>query len=134
MRKSMVWGLLVLVMFTAGCSRTDLDLDIGEAGKIELYSGTDGRMAVITDAEELEQITGEFNALTFRKGDSSTDYSGWRYLLNWYDERNQLMEKVVVLSETRIEYEDYFYEGEEGDGRIDLTRLDELLDAGQAAN
>ena len=44
------------------------------------------------------------------------------------------MEKVVILSETRIEYEDYFYEGEEGDGRIDLARLDELLDAGQAAN
>lgn len=99
----MVCGLLLAAaLFTAGCARTELDLDIGEAGKIELYS--------------------------------STDYSGWRYLLNWYDERNQLMEKVVVLSETRIEYEDYFYEGEEGDGRIDLARLDELLDAGQAAN
>ena len=133
MRKPMMWGLLLsAALFTAGCARTDLDLDIGEAGRIELYSGTDGEMVVITDGEEMEQITGEINAMTFCREEPSADYSGWRYLLNWYDSRGQLMEKVVVLSETRIEYEGYFYEGEE-DG-IDLARLDELLDAGQAAD
>lgn len=131
MRKPMVWGLLLAAaLLTAGCARTDLD--IGEAGRIELYSGTDGEMVVITDGEEMEQITGEINAMTFRREEPSADYSGWRYLLKWYDSQGQLMEKVVVLSETRIEYEGYFYEGEE-DG-IDLARLDKLLDAGQAAD
>lgn len=131
----MVWGLLLAAaLLTAGCARTDMNLDIGEAGKIELYSGTDGEMAVITDAEEMEHITGEINAMTFRREEPSADYSGWRYLLKWYDSRDQLMEKVVILSETRIEYEGYFYEGEEDGGGIDLTRLDELLDAEQAAD
>lgn len=118
---------LVCVLSLVGCSETNMTFDIGEASKIELRSGNDGTMVEITDVEDIQYITDNINSLTFSKGESSKDYSGWSYSLKWYDSENNMMEEMVVMSEYQIDYKDYFYKGMEADHKIDISFLDTLL-------
>ncbi len=122
----LVWAL-VCVLSLLGCSETNMTFDIGEASKIELRSGNDGTMVEITDVEDIQYITDNINSLTFSKGESSKDYSGWSYSLKWYDSENNMMEEMVVMSEYQIDYKDYFYKGMEADHKIDISFLDTLL-------
>ena len=74
--------VLVLALSVAGCAEKSMKFDIGEASKIELRSGTDGTVIEITNTEDIEHITDNINAMTFSKGESSKDHSGWSYSLN----------------------------------------------------
>lgn len=129
MRKTSAFVLaLVCVLGLAGCSDTGMTLDIGETSKIELRSGNDGTTVEITNTEDMQYITSNINALTFIKGESSKDYSGWSYSLKWYDSKNNLMEEIVVMSEHQIKYKDYFYKVAETAHTIDISFFDALLD------
>ena len=121
---------LVLALSMAGCAEQSLKFDIGEAGRIELRSGTDGTAVEITDTEDIKQITDGINALTFRKGGSSKDHSGWSYSLKWYDPEGTLMEEIVVMSGQQIDHNGYFYSSTEAGREIDLAYFDSLLGEG----
>lgn len=128
MRKYIVLVLaLVCVLGLVGCSDKNMTFDIGEASKIELCSGNDGTMVEITDTEDILYITDNINSLTFSKGESSKDYSGWSYSLKWYDSEDNIMEEIVVMSEYQIDYKDYFYKGMDADYEIDISFFDTLL-------
>ena len=122
--------VLVLALSMVGCSENSMKFDIGEASKIELRSGTDGTVIEITNTEDIKHITDNINALTFSKGKSSNNYSGWSYSLKWYDLENNLMEEIVVMSEQQIDYKGYFYSSMEADHEIDLAYFDRLLGEG----
>lgn len=119
--------ILMLALSMVGCSEKSLTFGIGDASKIELRSGTDGTVIEITDTEEVKHITDNINALTFSRGESSKDYSGWSYSLKWYDSENALMDEIIVMSEYQIDYNGYFYSGMEADNEIDLAYFDRLL-------
>ena len=121
---------LVLALSMAGCSEKSMKFDIGEASRIELRSGTDGAVIEITNTEDIKHITENINALTFSKGKSSKDHTGWSYSLKWYDSENTLMEGIAVMSEYQIDYNGYFYKGMEADNEIDLAYFDRLLGEG----
>ena len=70
------------------------------------------------------------NTLTFSKGKSSKDHTGWSYSLKWYDPENNLMEEIVVMSEQQIDHKGYFYSSMEADHEIDLAYFDRLLGEG----
>lgn len=122
--------VLVLALSMVGCSEKSMKFDIGEASKIELRSGTDGTVIEITNTEDIKHITDNINALTFSRGESSKDYSGWSYFLKWYNLENNLMEEIVVMSEQQIDYKGYFYSSMETDHEIDLAYFDRLLGEG----
>lgn len=127
MRKYTVLVLaLACVLGLVGCSDKNITFNIGEASKIELRSGNDGTMVEITDTEDILYITDNINSLTFSKGESSKDYSGWSYSLKWYDSENNIIEEIVVMSEYQIDYKDYFYRGMDAD-EIDISFFDTLL-------
>ena len=128
MKKSVASFLvLVLALSMVGCSEKSMKFNIGEASKIELRSGTDGTVIEITNTEYIKHITDNINVLTFSKGESSKNHSGWSYSLKWYDSENTLMEEIVVISEYQIDYNGYFYKGMEADHKIDLAYFDRLL-------
>ena len=122
--------VLVLALSMVGCAEKSMKFDIGEASKIELRSGTDGTVIEITNTEDIKHITDNINALTFSRGESSKDHSGWSYSLKWYDSENTLMEGIAVMSEYQIDYNGYFYKGMEADNEIDLAYFDRLLGEG----
>ena len=122
--------VLVLALSMVGCSEKSMKFDIGEASKIELRSGTDGTVTEITNTEDIKHITDNINALTFSRGESSKDDSGWSYSLKWYNLENNLMEEIVVMSEQQIDYKGYFYSSMETDHEIDLAYFDRLLGEG----
>ena len=130
-RKIISLGLaLALVLSMGGCFQKSMTPDIGEASKIELRSGTDGTMTQLTSPEDVKQVTDKIKALTFRKGGSSGDHSGWSYSLKWYDSENPLMKELLVMSEDQIDYEGHFYSVMEAGGKIDLSYFDALLTPG----
>ena len=108
--------VLVLALSMVGCSEKSMKFDIGEASK--------------TNTEDIKHITDNINALTFSRGESSKDYSGWSYFLKWYNLENNLMEEIVVMSEQQIDYKGYFYSSMETDHEIDLAYFDRLLGEG----
>lgn len=127
MKKLIALGLvLACIAGLAGCS-SEMTLDIAEASKIKLRSGTDGTTVEVTGEEEIQYITDNINALRFSKGKSSKDYSGWRYSLKWYNSENTLMEELVVMGEYQIDYKNYFYTSMDADAEIDISFFDTLL-------
>ena len=122
--------VLVLALSMVGCSEKSMKFEIGEASRIELRSGTDGTVAEITNTEDIKYITDNINALTFSKGRSSKDHTGWSYSLKWYGPENDLMEEIVVMGERQIDHKGYFYSSMEADHEIDLAYFDRLLGEG----
>ena len=120
----------VFALSVVGCSAKSMKFEIGEADKIELRSGVDGAMVAITNTEEIKHITDNINALTFSRGESSKNHSGWSYSLKWYDSDHTLMEELVVMSGDQIDYNGYFYRETEVDKEIDLACFDRLLGGG----
>lgn len=117
--------LCMLALFT-GCS-SQKDFNIKGATKIELKSGTDGTTVEITDKESIDHITENINAIKFTKEKSSKDYTGWSYRLKWYDSENKLIEDIVIMTENRIDYKNYFYNSMKADDDIDIAYFDMLL-------
>lgn len=95
--------------------------------KLVLRSGNKGATVEITDRDTIEYITDNLESLTFTRDESSENYNGWNYWLKWYDEE-ELIDDVVILNETKIDYNDYFYQCSGTEGKIDIAFLEELLE------
>lgn len=126
---------LVLVFVTAltmvGCARKIVTFDIDGASKILLMSGSSGEVVEITDAETIAYITDNINSMTFSRHESSHQHNGWSYSLRWYDSEDNLIEYIVVMSATQIDYGNYFYNEMDADVEIDIEYLKELLGENQ---
>lgn len=127
MRKRIVLLLaLVLAVSLTACLSAAATLDIGEADRIELRSGDSGAAVQVTDAEDIRHITDNINTLRFEKVKSGNDSSGWSYSLSWYGPDGALADEMVILNESRINYNGDFYMSV-GAG-IDTVFLDRLLE------
>ncbi len=122
---------LVLVFATAltmvGCAKKTVTFDIDVASKILLMSGSSGKTVEITDPEIIAYITDNINGMKFNRDESSRQHNGWSYSLRWYDSEDNLIEYIVVMSATRIDYDNYFYNEMDADVEIDIEFLKELL-------
>jgi hypothetical protein len=92
--------------------------------KVELLNGTDGNWFEIIDSDDIQTLLRFFNGNSFTKGKSSSDSTGWRYRLKFYNYDN-LLEEITVMTETQIAYEGYFYQAD--NDCIDTAFLNELL-------
>ncbi|MCD7772090.1 MAG: hypothetical protein LUH23_08420 [Oscillospiraceae bacterium] len=121
---------LVLVFAVAltmvGCAKKIVTFDIDGASKILLMSGSSGETVEITDEETIKYITDNINGMTFNQDISSRHHNGWSYSLRWYDSEDNLIEYIVVMSATRTDYDNYFYNEMDADSEIDIEFLKEL--------
>ncbi len=126
---------LVLVFATVltmvGCAKKTVTFDIDGASKILLMSGSSGETVEITDEETIKYITDNINSMTFNRHESSRQHNGWSYSLRWYDSDDNLIEYIVVMNATRIDYDNYFYNEMDADVEIDIAYLEELLSENQ---
>ncbi len=120
---------LAVALTMVGCAKKTVTFDIDGASKILLMSGSSGVTVEITDPETIEYITHNINLMTFSRDTSSKYHSGWSYSLRWYDSEDNLIEYIVVMSATRIDYDSYFYNEMSSDMEIDIGYLNELLDS-----
>ncbi|MCD7784348.1 MAG: hypothetical protein LUH18_01985 [Oscillospiraceae bacterium] len=126
---------LVLVFATVltmvGCAKKTVTFDIDGASKILLMSGSSGETVEITNAETIKYITDNINSMNFNRDTSSKRHNGWSYSLRWYDSEDNLIEHIVVMSSTRIDYDNYFYNEMDADVEIDIEYLKSLLGENQ---
>ncbi len=126
---------LVLVFAIAltmvGCAKKTVTFDIDGVSKILLMSGSSGEMVEITDSETIKFITDNINSMEFHRDTSSRYHNGWSYSLRWYDSEDNLIEYIVVMSATRIDYDNYFYNEMDADVEIDIEYLKALLGENQ---
>lgn len=114
--------LLVAGLFS-GCSSTT-HFSISDAAKLNLQSGKTGKAVDITDAATIKKVTDNMNQPVFKK-DKKVDTAGWSYRLRWYGKDGKSIEDVTVLSNSRIDYKDYFYNANSGE--LDTALYDQLL-------
>ena len=107
----------------SGCSSTT-HFSISDAAKLNMQSGKTGKAVDITDAATIKKVTDNMNQPTFKKG-NHCDTAGWSYHLSWYDKSGKSIEDVTVLSNSRIDYKDYFYNADSG--KLDTALYDQLL-------
>lgn len=131
MKKIIAFAWVLLWGFGLSSCSGEMSFDIAEADKIEIRSGNTGATVERSDEEEIAYITDNINALTFSKGKSGKNSSGWSYWLKWYDSEDNLIEEIIVMSECQIDYEDYFYTCTDTDLGIDTAFFDELLNEGK---
>ncbi len=132
-----ITALLLTIVFmlgSAGCVKQNVQFDIKVAYKITIFSGSTGEKVEITDANTVDHITSNFNAIAFRKDTSSKGYDGYAYQITWYDADGKQIELATVMSATRISYDGYFYDALEADYEIDINFIEELMEAGNSSS
>ncbi len=124
--KRFILSALSSVIILCGCS-TRQYTDIKSAEKIEIVSGIDGTSCDITDKENISYIMENINSADYDKKESSGSYTGWSYTLNFYDSDGNISDKIVILSESRIDYDGYIYEIKDNTG-IDISFIESLME------
>ena len=109
----------VILLFSA-CGSKSFEFD--NITKIEVMNGNTGERVEI-DASPF--VINMFEDSSFKKGSSAADSTGWSYRLLFYQD-DKLTIDITVLSETRISYNGYYYNIE--DGTIDMGYLAEILE------
>jgi hypothetical protein len=126
MKKIMMGIFFISILFfvLAGCE-PDNSFVFDGCIKVELTNGTNGDRIEIIDNKKIKTISGFFSIEPFKKGEISSNSTGWRYRLKFYN-NNDLIEDITVMAETKIRYSDYFYETK--NNNIKIIYLDELFD------
>ena len=128
MKKIVLIVCVFIVLCTVACSSRTHKLEIGDAAKIIVSSGTTGEQVEITDTESIQYITDNINGLTYSKGEK-VNSDGWSYALTWYDKDGNEQKKLTVLNEYMVIFEGRYYKGIEADYEIDLVFLEKLFEA-----
>ena len=128
MKKIVLIVCVFIVLCTVACSSRTHKLEIGDAAKIIVTSGTTGEQVEITDTESIQYITDNINGLTYSKGEK-VNSDGWSYALIWYDKDGNEQKKLTVQNEYMIIFEGRYYKGIEADYEIDLVFLEKLFEA-----
>jgi len=120
--------LLMTVLFVAivffGCNAVH-SFSIPDAEYVEITSGVTGTFARIEDAEDVEEITDDFNHLSLKKGEFNETDPDWAYRVEWFNEEMEPIAEVEVISPGMIEQEnrEYYVVG----AAIDLQELEALI-------
>jgi hypothetical protein len=105
-----------------------ITFDFRSATSAELQSGTTGNHIQITqsspDNSTLERVCDFFDGNAFTREKSSKDHTGWGYRLKFYEGDN-LLADIVLMDDSRIDYNGYFWIAEHGQAPI--SWLAELL-------
>ncbi len=127
MKKIVLVVCSFIVICMVACSSRTHKLEIGDAAKIIVSSGTTGTQVEITDTENIQYITDNINGLTYSKGEK-VNSDGWSYALIWYDKDGNEQKKLTVLNEYTIICDGRYYKGLEADYEIDLAFLKDLFE------
>ncbi len=118
---------VILLISLVSCAKREVQFEIGTASKIKIFSGSTGQSVEITDSEIIKTITDDINSHTFTKDKSSKNWEGFSYYITWYAPDGEQMEEVIVMTESRISYDDYFYDKEECNCEIDTAYIEALF-------
>jgi len=127
MKKIVLVVCAFIVICMVACSSRTHKLEIGDAAKITVTSGTTGEQVEIADTESIQHITENINGLTYSKGEK-VNSDGWSYALIWYDKNGNEQKKLTVLNEYTIIFDGRYYKGMEADYKIDLAFLEKLFE------
>lgn len=118
----------VLMLILGGCFAAGTSLEVGQAARIELRSGDDGKLVEVTDVEDVRHITDNVNTLRFEKVRTGKEYTGRRYSVSWYGPDGELMDEMLILGGNRVEYNGTYYDSI--GATVDTAFLDRILEAG----
>lgn len=114
----------IYILTLVACSSSSKTFEIEGAQKLTVQSGTTGKRVDITDADDIKYITDNINSIDFSKG-KKVKSDGWSYMLQWYDENGETIEKMILYGDGyTINYDGYYYEGMSVDYEIDLEFID----------
>ncbi len=122
---AVIFGI-VLTFGGVACAKRTVRFDGEKIAKISIFSGGRGDSVHLDEGDEaLALLTENIGALSFKKDKSAVGYGGFRYSMKWYGADGVLIEGFTIMNETRIRYDDYFYDVENGE--IDLALVERLF-------
>lgn len=119
--------ILALLLFPSGCAAKTTTLDIGDASKIELRSGSTGEQIDVTDEDSIRHITENINAMKLRD-EGKVDSDGWSYSLSWFDEDGNCLKQITLVGGKTVVFEGHRYSTADDGEKADTAFLDKLLD------
>ena len=141
MKKKVILGISVVLLLALVCvigflsigrAAGNMTFNIGKAIKINIKSGLAGDEANIVDAEKIQQITEDINALRFEKTSKVNGKVGYVYMLTWFDKEGNQVERITITDANgyQISHDGYYYKVG-ADLCIDITLINELLNSAQ---
>ena len=130
-RAALLLTIFCVCVFAACSSENEgISLNIPAASEIELRSEMREKSIKITDKEDIEYITDNFNVQRYIK-DKKNDDGGYSYSLKWYDTEGNLLFCAMVINPDRISYGNGFYNKAQINTEIDTAFLYEMLKNGE---
>lgn len=128
-RKSSTWIITIaaiLCLIVAFGFMTNPKQNAKDVAMIALGCG-DGRLvwANITDADEIQKIIDGVNELSFVPISPNLPTGGWSYVIRMYDADGEVIDRLTVLDDRRVEKEYFVYYSLSG--KFDTEYYDELL-------
>ena len=121
-RVAFVCLLAISILLLTACGAKTFELK--GITKIELTDGSNGKIVEVIEEEQIQIIIQSFANNEFKKGQSSSDTTGWSYRLKFYQDDNTQAD-ITVMNNERISFDGYFYDTK--DGTINIIYLDEIL-------
>jgi len=118
-------ALLLCLCALIGCAPQKLG--IGKAATLTVFAGETGQKITLADADTIRAITENLNSLSFERG-KRANIDGYRYTLTWYDAEGNVIESLVVQSESEIIRDKHLYHNTTEGSTIDLSLLDALFE------
>lgn len=125
MKKKAIVIVAVALLVALGIYFFPQKVNVGESAKIELRDGSNGHSVVLTDAEDIAQITENINQLSFVRNGLTAGTGGWSYWLIWYDAQGNEIESLVLCGDNTIRGDSFFYRSI--NGRFETEFLDMKL-------
>lgn len=136
-KRDMFLGVLLIVtllsVFTQGCGQ-NIDMtpgssnaNISNVDKITIFCRLTGEFVEVVDDEQINHITTNLTNLVFNKDKPSKIYDNFLYYIKFCDSNGKKLDDVIIMSDTRICYKDYFYDVAD-ERKIDVAIIGELFD------
>ena len=122
-----IYFLLVCTMMVyllTACSSKTMKLDFENVTNIEIINGTTGK-SVTLDVEQTDKLAAKLVNIEFKKDKSSKETGGWSYCLKLLDTHTEL-DKISIMSNNTINYNDYFYK--DSTSSINIDYLESLFE------
>ncbi|MGZ7443507.1 hypothetical protein [Paenibacillus sp. TH7-28] len=124
--------LLLILIFVGGLysitfiPKKLVTIQPSKVSKIEIFDGNRGELVTVTDDEPKEYIISNLNKITFRKGNLSIGYMGYKFRMTIYDDHGKVYKEIIINNSEKIRYRSFFYTGESE--KIDDEYIDRLFE------
>lgn len=127
-RINLIMLFFPLLLGASGCTSqiVDINININNVRKINVFSGSIRKFVGIINREQIEYITNNFNNLNLKKNNEQAE-NEFLYSIAWYGDNENIIDDVTIISSNKLIYDNIVYTISNFNKEIDIQYIDNVF-------